>query len=279
MFTCFPQLPSELRMRIWRYSACVDPKNILLEAKSTHYHDASTDKPIFIKPNDVVPDSAKIFVSYRASSNALSPPALLHVSREARTIALEFYRPEESTKRFHGSFNTPHHGSYERCVWVNWVTDTLLLERDREASGENEIRYQLVSHHISKVARQLPKHSLQVAFSADFADHEWFARSPILELIKTVIIYGKENPSSSPSWDRNFILAPFEASLDGVVLLIPPFERAGEMREYVLSGVTRVKNRLISEFDQLPADAKGETAGSKVRDMQLMFLKVEPSYS
>ncbi|CAG8977086.1 hypothetical protein HYALB_00012877 [Hymenoscyphus albidus] len=273
MFTCFPDLPTELRLIIWRYSACLDPKNIVLDAKSVLYHYTSTDESIPTRRMGIVPDSAKIFVWYRATSNALSPPALLHVSSEARTIAFEFYRPEKSTERFQGSFNTPYRGSYQCCVWVNWFADTLLLERNRRASGLLAASYPLVLDHISKVARELPKHSLQVAFSGAFANDKWLAGSSILELIKTVIIYGKEFEyfqfQYSP-WERKFILAPFSEELDEL-------EVPKTLQKLTLLDVTGQKGKLISEFDRLPADAKGETVGSKLRDMQLMLLKIDCS--
>ncbi len=74
-FHVFPALPTELQLQIWKLAL---PGPQLLEPMSMYWEETVQDK-----------DSKWVW----ATCNRSISPALLHVSRQAREVALEFYKP------------------------------------------------------------------------------------------------------------------------------------------------------------------------------------------
>ena len=142
IFTCFPKLPFELRTMILTI-ACHEPRIIdlwIFELPFEEHGGATTywgDRP------------------FRWRSQAERAPALLHASRETRTVGLKYY-----TLAFETSFplddsqtssmmtiktiktiDTPAH------IWVNWDCDIMCRMRDNSVVyGISLARYTDMKH-------------------------------------------------------------------------------------------------------------------------------------
>ncbi len=94
-FPEFGTLPVELRLKIWKFAACDNPRTIIF---STKY-----------------PESSDGFSMKHVPSGDLAMPAVLQVNHEARDVALTFYK-QPFTKLFSG-----------RPVYFNFDVDALKI--------------------------------------------------------------------------------------------------------------------------------------------------------
>jgi hypothetical protein len=112
-FTCFPQLPSELRLKIWAY-ACHHPRNIDIFL-------ADLGK-LRVENENGISD----FASYRYYSKySYTHPVILRVSKESR---------EEALRHYHLSFGTSHVFSNVSIstpakLYINFASDRICLLR------------------------------------------------------------------------------------------------------------------------------------------------------
>ncbi|CAG8973120.1 hypothetical protein HYALB_00007597 [Hymenoscyphus albidus] len=97
VFSCFPNIPKEIRLNIWELVACGDPKTVDIWA---HLKLGITSDELTW--SQYVPEE---YLKYMTLSQAKNVPPILHVCHEARTIGLKFYTPEVETK---GAFNLPN---------------------------------------------------------------------------------------------------------------------------------------------------------------------------
>lgn len=161
-FTCFPLLPVELRLKIWGYVACCEPKVIDITPNQIFYLDSATGKYCTWDSSQVnhppLPDS-KIFICYETYSRARThPPQFLHVSRKSRNIGFEFYHPRTTTQRILGCFNVSvnHPGipnGSQTSIWVNWTTNTPITKAPLSSYMWRRLR----KDTLSAVARHILK--------------------------------------------------------------------------------------------------------------------------
>jgi hypothetical protein len=111
-FTLFPNLPIELRNKIWEH-ACFLPRN--LEVKSWNY-----GKRIAIPTLDTNEENPWQVWIYRSNT---VPPAVLSVCLESRTIGLKYYKLDWGTHyAFRGfTFSTP------ATIYVNYDSDRIVM--------------------------------------------------------------------------------------------------------------------------------------------------------
>jgi hypothetical protein len=94
-FHCFPNLPSELRLKIWAL-AIPDPRSIEISCE-----------------RDVIPPGTRRYA--KSFKSNIGPPALLHACRESRFEGLLTYKPHFTT-----AFST-------NCIYVDFDRDTIHL--------------------------------------------------------------------------------------------------------------------------------------------------------
>lgn len=111
-FTLFPNLPLELRNKIWEH-ACFIPRN--LEVKSWNY-----GKRIAIPTLDTNDENPWQVWIYRSNT---VPPAVLSVCLESRNIGLKHYKLDWGTHyAFRGfTFSTP------ATIYVNYDSDRIVM--------------------------------------------------------------------------------------------------------------------------------------------------------
>ncbi|TPX13495.1 uncharacterized protein E0L32_005966 [Thyridium curvatum] len=94
-FTLFPDLPAELRLRIWDFS--LQPRVVVLHTRKAHYSD---------------PDKQPGSVALPPWKSSCRNPAALYACSESRSVALERYPvtiplPGEGNRRPHGLYLDP----------------------------------------------------------------------------------------------------------------------------------------------------------------------------
>ncbi|KAK4459932.1 hypothetical protein QBC42DRAFT_111437 [Cladorrhinum samala] len=118
-FTCFGALPPELRLHIWE--CLIQPRIVAV---------------VSMEPG--TQDEKRVQIARR--SRKRSTPVLLHVNREARTLALRHYQPAFSWKT-PPRLATPESGvtpaHKDARVWFNFEIDALLLLGDLEPSDHH----------------------------------------------------------------------------------------------------------------------------------------------
>ncbi|KAI9744169.1 MAG: hypothetical protein M1818_002321 [Claussenomyces sp. TS43310] len=117
-FTCFEDLPPELRLKVWAY-ALPDPCVITLHYLSAARAAAAAPPPPRTPPDE--PPSALI----TAVTASRPVPALLHVCSEARELALQFYCRAFSTNPLR-----PHTPGGLARVWIDFQVDAIHLESE-----------------------------------------------------------------------------------------------------------------------------------------------------
>ena len=109
VFTCFPNLPKELRLLVWELTCfqtrTIDLRMELRTKMKRRFPKVRTDR--YIRP-------------YSWYSNCL-PPAVLQVDRESRAEALKWYKLEFGVYYHHHKFTTP------ATVYINWQADRIFL--------------------------------------------------------------------------------------------------------------------------------------------------------
>lgn len=99
-FTCFPNLPTELRLTIWHYASSI-PRNIdvwLLQHSTKYYKKA------------------------QGYGTTCRPPPILHANQESRAVGLEHYELSFSTKVFVRGQGVV----IPRTIYVNWTSDVIV---------------------------------------------------------------------------------------------------------------------------------------------------------
>lgn len=142
-FTCFGQLPSELRIKIWSY-VCYQPRNV----------DIFTDNLGVIRISEDIH-----FDAYKFYSHFCSHPAVLHICREAR---------EEGLKHYQLEFGTSHHFSIVNIstpprIYVNFVCDRLCLLKPDCFGSDLEDRFLWFVH----ICRERGARSLAINVAQD----------------------------------------------------------------------------------------------------------------
>ncbi|KAE9375634.1 hypothetical protein N431DRAFT_437128 [Stipitochalara longipes BDJ] len=142
-FTRFGELPSEIRLKIWRH-ACFQPRNV----------DIFTDNLGTIRVSD---DTQ--FDTYKFYSHFCSHPGVLHVCREAREEGLKHYKLE---------FGTSHHFpiiniSTPPRTYVNFACDRLCLLKPGCFGSDLEDRFQ----RFVQICRERGARSLAVNVAQD----------------------------------------------------------------------------------------------------------------
>lgn len=111
-FTLFPQLPLEIRMRIWEL-ACFFPRNV--DIWVTHLPESYIREP----PENYTRGGPPTPFRYLSRSPV---PAILHVCNESRTIGLNFYKLEFGSGTFELQYFTL---SVKPTIYVNLSVDRI----------------------------------------------------------------------------------------------------------------------------------------------------------
>jgi len=120
-FTCFPRLPAELRMKVWKYASHVT-RNI----------DIST-RILYLSSE---PQGKGAAPSYYYTSSC-PPPSILHVCKESRTEAMIYYQLDfESSENVWNRSGTsrfpPVYIATPPSIYINWQVDRVcLMDPDR----------------------------------------------------------------------------------------------------------------------------------------------------
>ncbi|KUJ21584.1 uncharacterized protein LY89DRAFT_681048 [Mollisia scopiformis] len=134
-FTCFPDLPIELRLRIWTW-ACFHPRDVHVGVKTVR-----TITP-WTNPSPIG------LVDYRYYFSRTSCPLILRTTRESRSEAL---------KRYQLDFGI--HTSIERLtcsipprIYVNWEADRICIDDDFALYGAEALRDLLLDRKVRSLA-------------------------------------------------------------------------------------------------------------------------------
>ncbi|KAH8586284.1 hypothetical protein B0O99DRAFT_678881 [Bisporella sp. PMI_857] len=125
-FTCFPELPTELRLKIWGFAAC-HPRSINIWSS-----DFGKKIGIPLRANE---DDETDFVIWKLCSKT-APPTILSVCSESRTEALKYYRLEFGTEFKFADFTFTTHPR----IYVNFEVDRIcfLESFDNETSRSSK---------------------------------------------------------------------------------------------------------------------------------------------
>ncbi|PMD31560.1 hypothetical protein L207DRAFT_591511 [Hyaloscypha variabilis F] len=112
-FTCFPKLPIELRLRIWKFAAFI-PRNVdvWIGPEKTSYDEDGDYWDIRID-----------IENHHYFCSRTSPPAILHTSHESRKEGLLVYKLGFGTEHHAGR----HHFRSDPTIYANSSSDTLCL--------------------------------------------------------------------------------------------------------------------------------------------------------
>ncbi|CAG8961873.1 hypothetical protein HYFRA_00013673 [Hymenoscyphus fraxineus] len=184
VFTSFPNIPKEIRLKIWELVACGDPKTVDIWAHLKL--DITSDESTW---SQHIPEE---YLKYMTLSKAKDVPSILHVCHEARTIGLKYYTPEVETK---GAFNLP--SNLDRVVtpriWVNWAVDTLLLGTCSERLLGTQSRHYFriedfgMLHHVEMVLKHLPRGMATLALH--HTDVNFIQQSNLIDYPGEIILY------------------------------------------------------------------------------------------
>jgi len=111
-FTCFPKLPKEIQLNIWKEAAS-ETRNVgvwihLVEFGDLH-HGNGDDNPYLFTTN-------------------VGHPAILHTSRESRREGLRFYQLTlGSTCQVHGPKIPPFTVTFPARTYINWKADRICI--------------------------------------------------------------------------------------------------------------------------------------------------------
>jgi hypothetical protein len=121
-FTCFSELPSELRVKIWTF-VCFQPRNVDIFTENLGQIRASVDTE---------------FETYRFYSHFCSHPSLLHACQEAREEGLKYYKLEYGTAHRFSFVNV----STPPRIYVNFACDRLCLLNADSLKSDLEDRFE-----------------------------------------------------------------------------------------------------------------------------------------
>lgn len=220
-------IPFVVRLKIWEFFACCDPKVIPIQPEIEYYYQPTTGD---YKPWDGWPDipahSTKMFICYNKASQRrpkdFQAPAILHTTSEARAVGFKYYTPERTCEKFLACFNVPAPieikgipEEHKTPIWVNWAVDTLVVRelRTRIQWGDDQVERQMV-HKILKIVDTLPRGTLRVIFPA-ILDHA-LAKTPfpLLNNLDEIVLY---QYAAQEKWGE----ACFEGWCEGSFELIP----------------------------------------------------------
>lgn len=157
-FTCFPALPTELRLAIWALS-CQIPRNVDVWVRSarniTFPHDDAVKKARAERSLKIPTPYGRKLV-YKSHAGTIPP--ILHTSSESRLVALEHYSPLGSSHKEDISLDS-HDSDYGEYIippelYFNSATDVLVVPTYKRPGPPMVMKHVLHNqgHTIRKVA-------------------------------------------------------------------------------------------------------------------------------
>jgi len=230
-FTCFPKLPPELRNKIWK-GACSVPRIIDLWAV-----------PIFGKTGEeFFSENFSRIGPIAYKSHSRQPPAILHTSREARTLGLECYSLEFGDEIKESINGVEVKMSIPAKIYINWKCDIICPMPAIYSAPDDD--YGVVYYDISSPC------------ILQFADRASNVRCLALEVTKT-------------DWIDYFLEL---AHLKEIFLYHHPEDLEGVFNEAVSFDLIDVGERVDEQI------ARGGVVRSEIADLHNSKARIEESF-
>jgi hypothetical protein len=189
-FTVFPQLPLELRSKVWRFALLLFPR--VIELKS-------------IKPaNGLDKNTRPWWIAYPTSK-----PILLSINRESRRILLPYYSAPFQARRI-----SPRIG-IEGLI-ISYYVDTLFINTEFQSSRHSDVLFRdLFGSYFSEVQDNLKRIACTETFWVKLVEEGYqkkigAKRAGLMEeftnLEEAIVVVTRTSPEHSVPWQlRQFV--------------------------------------------------------------------------